>query len=259
MNFTLQAFLITLGLLLGILLFLEIGRRIGVYRLNRDEEGLAKGGGAAEGAIFALLGLLIAFTFSGAASRFEERRHLITEETNNIGTAYLRIDLLPNDAQTEMRELFKHYLDSRIAIFNSAENKPILFEKIKESEQLQQKIWSTAIRDVKRTDAIPSAAMLFLPALNAMIDITTTRLTATRNHPPIIIFGLLISLSFISALLVGYSVSENEDRDWLHPLVFASIMTLTIYVIIDLEYPRLGLIRISDADQVLIDLRNSMK
>src|SRR4249919_3832924 len=77
----------------------EIGRRIGARRLARDPEGLAKGAGAAEAAVFGLLGLLIAFTFSGAASRFEERRHLVTREANAIGTAYLRIDLLPDDAQ----------------------------------------------------------------------------------------------------------------------------------------------------------------
>jgi hypothetical protein len=111
MNLTLIALLTAIGLFLGMLLFLEIGRRIGVKRLNRHPEGLVKGASAAEGAVFGLLGLLIAFTFSGAASRFEERRHLITEEANAVGTAYLRINLLPSDAQPEVRELFRHYLD----------------------------------------------------------------------------------------------------------------------------------------------------
>ena len=73
---------------------------------SRDPDGLAKGSGAAEAAVFGLLGLLIAFTFSGAASRFEDRRHLITEEANAIGTAYLRIDLLPGDAQPASASCF---------------------------------------------------------------------------------------------------------------------------------------------------------
>lgn len=258
MNFTLQSLLIAFGLLLGMSIFLEIGRRIGINRIVHNPEGLAKGGSAAEGAVFALLGLLIAFTFSGAASRFEDRRHLVTEEANDIGTAYLRIDLLPTDAQTEMRELFRRYLDLRIELFNDVESKETVFEKLTQTGKLQDKIWRTAVSQVKRTDAPPSAAMLLLPALNQMIDITTTRLSATRNHPPIIIFWLLSSLSFISALLVGYGISDNKDRDWLHPVIFAVILSLTIYVIIDLEYPRLGLIRIDDADRVLIDLRKSM-
>src|SRR5678816_3372464 len=87
----------------------EIGRRIGSLRVARDPEGLAKGTGAAEAAVFGLLGLLIAFTFSGAASRFEERRHLVTQEANAIGLSLIRIDLLPDDAQPELRRLFRRY------------------------------------------------------------------------------------------------------------------------------------------------------
>ncbi|MEY3788920.1 MAG: hypothetical protein RLZ75_3128 [Pseudomonadota bacterium] len=114
MNLTLIALLTAAGLFFGVLLFLEIGQRIGIARIAHNSDGLAKGSGAAEGAVFALLGLLIAFTFSGATSRFEDRRHLITEEANDIGTAYLRVDLLPSDAQPEIRELFRRYVDLRV-------------------------------------------------------------------------------------------------------------------------------------------------
>ena len=61
------------------------------------------------------LGLLIAFTFSGATSRFEARRHLLTEEANAIGTAYLRLDLLPATAQPELRRMMRAYVDARMA------------------------------------------------------------------------------------------------------------------------------------------------
>ncbi len=237
MNLTLIALLTAAGLFLGMLLFLEMGQRIGVTRLTKNpEEGLAKGASAAEGAVFGLLGLLIAFTFSGAATRFEDRRHLITEEANAVGTAYLRIDLLPSDAQPEVRELFRRYLDLRIDTFRKLESKENIIEKLKETEKLQQ-----------------------LTALNQMIDITTTRLTATQNHPPLVIFFLLTGLTFISALLVGYSTSDNKERDWLHPVIFALIMSLSVYVTVDIEFPRLGLIRIDSADKVLIDLRKSME
>jgi hypothetical protein len=71
------------------LILFDVGRRIGNARLASDMKGVAKGGGVVEGAVFALLGLLIALTFTGAASRFEARRSLITEEANAIGAAYL--------------------------------------------------------------------------------------------------------------------------------------------------------------------------
>ena len=106
-----------LSLFVGMLVLSEMGRRAGQRRLARDTEGFAKGTGAAEAAVFGLLGLLIAFTFSGAAGRFEDRRHLITDEANAIGTAYLRIDLLPTDAQPAMRALFRRYAEVRATAY----------------------------------------------------------------------------------------------------------------------------------------------
>jgi len=77
------------------LLFMEAGRRFGRRRLSEDPEGARAGASAVEGAVFALFGLLIAFTFTSAASRYETRRDLILRHTNAIGTAWLRLDLLP--------------------------------------------------------------------------------------------------------------------------------------------------------------------
>src|SRR4051794_21066793 len=85
---------VIVGLLAGTLLLLEVGRRIGHKRHNADPEDPSVGLGAVDGAVFGLMGLLIAFTFSAAATRFDARRALIVEEANAIGTSYLRLDLL---------------------------------------------------------------------------------------------------------------------------------------------------------------------
>ena len=92
-----------------------------------------------------------------------------------------------------------------------------------------------------------------------MIDITTTRAVATQNHPPLIIFLLLAGLSLVSAMLAGFDNSNNKVRNWPYMVIFAVTMSLTLYVILDLEFPRLGMIRIDAADQTLIELRKSMK
>jgi hypothetical protein len=110
-------FWFTSSLFVGMLLFLEVGRRLGIRRLKDDSSAAAEGIGAVDGAVFAVLGLLIAFTFSGATTRFDARRQLIVEETNNIGTAYLRLDVLPADAQPALRESFRRYLDARIETY----------------------------------------------------------------------------------------------------------------------------------------------
>jgi len=259
MSLTLEASLSAIGLFFGMLILLEVGRRIGLARHACDPEGVQKGVGAIEGAVFGLMGLLIAFTFSGAASRFDERRHLIAEETNAIGTAYLRVGLLPADAQPEIRALFRRYLDSRLETYRNAGDAAATKAKLDQSAALQSEIWAKALSTCRRPDVPGHTPILLLPALNQMIDITTTRVMATRTHPPQVIFLLLGGLSLIGALLAGYGMSAGKVRSLLHMMVFAAIMSLTIYVILDLEYPRQGLIRVDSADQVLVELRKSMQ
>ena len=118
------------------LLCFELGRRFGVARLARDPEGLAKGSGPVEAAVFGLLGLLLAFTFSGAASRFEDCRHLIADETNAIETAYLRVDLLPADTQPGIRQDFRRYIDARLSAYRNAADGTAMEAKLSEAAAL---------------------------------------------------------------------------------------------------------------------------
>jgi hypothetical protein len=97
-----------------------------------------------------------------------------------------------------------------------------------------------------------------LPALNDMFDITATRLNAFNMHPPSVIFLLLFILSGGSAFLAGYGMTAPQ-RSWLYTIAFASVVTLTVYATLEIEYPSQGLIRLTATDQVLIKLRESMK
>lgn len=257
MNPMLTIMLVAGGLFLGMLLFHEIGRLIGKSTLRRTGNEMTKGVGAAEGAVFALLGLIIAFTFSGAGDRFEARRALVTEEANAIATAYLRVGLLPPDAQPALKVQLKRYAALR--------SKAPHGEELKDdnpwfvaSEQAEDRMWDEALAASLRPDAPPQAATVLLPALNTMFDVASTRLRATRDHPPSTIYIFLVGLSLMAALLVGYATAENSSRSWLHPVVLAGLTALSFYVILDLEFPRIGLIQVSDADQVLVDLAKSL-
>lgn len=258
MNFTWIAVLSAVAMFLGMVFFSEAGRRLRIARLAQDPEGVPRAVGMAEGAVFGLLGLVIAFTFTGAVSRFQDRRLLVTDEANAIGTAYLRLDLLPPDARPEMQELFQQYLDLRLATYLTAQQDPAALAKLAETEVVQKEIWAKSVTKSVETGAHPDAGKLLLPALNDMFDIRTTRVMITQNHPPQIVFILLIGLSLTGAFLVGYAISNNKDHAWLHTAVMALILSLAFYAIVDLEYPRLGFIRVDSADQVLIDLRKSM-
>jgi hypothetical protein len=117
MDFAVNTAILAGGLFSGMLVLLEMGRRLGLRRLALDSEAGREGFGVVGGAIFALMGLLIAFTFSGAASRFDTRRQLVVEEANAIGTAYLRLDLLPASAREALRKSFRDYLEARLEVY----------------------------------------------------------------------------------------------------------------------------------------------
>ncbi|MBL8746545.1 MAG: DUF4239 domain-containing protein [Phycisphaerae bacterium] len=257
MDYSVIAACIAFGLFLGMLLLLEVGRRIGKRRHARDAEGARAGIGAIEGSMFGLLGLLIAFTFSGAASRFDHRRMQIVEEANAIGTAYLRIDLMPAEQRDSMRARFREYLDSRLKAFELVPDLKAVDAELARTAQIQDAIWKSAMEGVAASGPGP-LAMLFVPAVNQMFDMGTARTATARLHPPMVIFALLASLTLIGALLAGFGMAGGKARSPLHMVAFALVMATTVYVIADIEYPRIGLLKVDDFDIVLNDLRRSM-
>jgi hypothetical protein len=259
MNYSITAALLTAGLLLAMLGLLELGRRAGARRIARDPASASAGAGTADGAGFALLGLLIAFSFSGAASRFDVRRALIVEETNAIGTAYLRLDLLPSAARPVLRETFRQYVDARLEVYRKLPDVAAAEAQLARANVLQQDIWRRAVDACQQPGAAPSAAVLVVPALNAMIDITTTRTMAAHTHPPTVVFVMLFVLAMLGALLAGYGMAAMRSHPWIHMLTFSITIALAAYVILDLEFPRLGLIQVADFDRALIELRESMQ
>src|SRR3954470_7978597 len=203
--------IVVLGILVVVLMIaatlglLEAGRRFGVMRSARDPEGAKSGASGVQGAVFGLMGLLIAFTFSGAATRFDTRRAQLVEEANCIGTVWLRLDLLPADTQLPLREKLRQYTDSRIAVFRKLHDPAGTKLELDRATGLQNEIWRQALAACRKAES-PSATMLVVPALNQMFDMATTRSMGTRMHPPLMIYGTLALLVLAGALLTGYDM-----------------------------------------------------
>ena len=246
------------SLTLGIVLMLELGRRIRRVQQVRHGDEMAKGLGAVEGAVFGLMGLLLAFTFSGAAIRFDLRRQQIIDEANNIGTAYLRLDLLPPEARTVIQEKFRQYVDARLDTYRAIPDTARVNAALTRMAQLQQEIWTRSVTAAHQVPG-PQATMLLLPALNEMFDIAATRLGTTKLHPPLIIYGMLFVLTLICSFLAGFDMGAEATRSWVHMLGFAVILGVAVYVIVDLEYPRLGLVRLDSFDQLLVNVRAQLR
>src|SRR5262249_24715954 len=244
--------LLLFGGLFGSLL---LGRRIGVQHAATGTD--VRGHRSVEGSVFGLLGLLIAFTFAGASSRFENRRTLIVQEANAITTAYLRVDLLPPETQPQLRNDLRQYVDARVAVYRAMANDGPVREAMEQVDTLQREIWKEAVRACQLSPERPTG--LVLPAINSMIDITTTRAVANQTHPPAVVYGMLMLLALVCAVLAGYGMTGDSRVRRTHTLAFAAVLTFTIYVILDLEFPRSGFIRIDAADQLLVDVRNNMR
>ena len=255
MNTTLLGILVIIGMCATTLGLLIYGRRLG-RRAAADSEDSQSANVAVEGAVFGLMGLLIAFTFSGAASRFETRRAQLVEEANCIGTAWLRVDLMPPDVQPALREQLRQYTDARMEAFNKIPDIDAAKDALNRANVLQNKIWKAAIAE--RRDDAASGQRLLLPALNEMFDMATTRTITAQLHPPPIIYGMLAILVMAGATLTGYDMGAGKSSRWFHALAFVVVISLAIYVILDFEFPRIGLIRIRGLDQVFVELRQSM-
>jgi hypothetical protein len=204
-----------------------------------------------------MLGLLLAFTFTGAASRFENRRELIIQETNNIGTAWLRLDLLRDEPRERARNLFRRYLDTRLHTYRDVTDADHMRKSLASTAALQLEIWKLVLEQSREDKSQPLPQVL-LPALNEMFDIATTRVLAKRLHPPAAILVMLGVLVLMSAFMVGFGQSKSRSQSPLHVFGFAMTTALALYLIIDLEYPRVGIVRVDSFDQALIELRASM-
>jgi len=238
------------GLGVAMYFFLEFGSWMGRKHLRSGRSSIQETLGVIDGPIFA-------FTFSSALNRFDDRRKLIVEEANDIGTAYLRLDLLPVADREAVQGLFRSYLDSRIKTYELIPDMTAAVAEYNHTQDLQAQIWKDCVSGVGKTPTT-LAGMQLLPAINAMIDITSTRTAAMQFHPPLIIFGMLMMMSLVTALLVGYQMAGLEKRSWLHVALFIITISLTCYVILDIEYPRIGLIRMDATDVILRDLREGM-
>ena len=263
---SLRIYLMTSGmmywfLLVCMLMMVEAGWRFGVYSSRKYGVQKIDAGGTFLAAIFGLLALLVALTFSGASDRFDKRRDLIVQEVSAFGTAYQSIDLLPKKDQPNIRELFKKYIDSRIDLYKSHEtlNELNLEKKVVIHNAIGDEIWKAVVRAVEDT-AYPQKLVTaqILPELSDMFTASENQRLASKFHPPPIIWQALFILSFIGSLIAGYNMGIENKRDWLLTIVFVILMAGTIFVILGLEYPRLGKVTLDDFDVEFVTLRKSL-
>jgi hypothetical protein len=242
------------GLVLFALLVLahEVGFRMARRTGARASESERSETSTLVGAMLAILGLLLAFTYAMASQRFDTRKELVLSEANAIGTAYLRATAVPGGE--EVAALLRRYVDVRLEGAANARNPEGFRRAVAESERLHDAMWSRAAA-LAQANPDPLRALL-LVALNEVIDLHEKRLTAMRNRVPTIILVLLLAVSLITMASLGHAAGANGGRSLSTALTFAMLVTFVIMVVIDLDRPERGLIRVSQ--QSLQTLRDSL-
>lgn len=240
----LQEGVVALGVFAVLVASLEIGFRFGRRRTIASEESASAGAqiGAIQGALLGLVGLLLAFSFAAAASRFLERQDLIVREANAIGTAHLRADLLGDPHRSDLKRALEEYTVHRLVRI------PHLLDLPPEVQatfaRFHERIWSAARDGVQ---AERSATVVVLDAVNEVIDVHTLRVAAARKHLPILVLSILFAASVLALAVIGYGCGLVRDRKSPMTIPLALLIGAALWTIIDLDHARRGLLQLNDA------------
>lgn len=230
--------LVALAVFGGSLLVLEVAYQFG--RRVKPKEA-APQLATVQGATLGLLGLLLGFSFSGATGRFIDRQDIVVREANAIGTAYLRTDLMEPARADALRATLREYLDARIELFSELDPTRLAAARARLAD-LQRAAWNTAA-DAARSN--PAIGNLVLPPLNEMFDLLSTRDNLSERHIPPLVLLLLCGCAALSISTIGYGCGLQRRRGLGTVGTFTLLISVALWITIDFDYPRRGLIKVS--------------
>jgi len=237
--------LIAVGLIAGLVAAHEIGFRVGSLTRSADES-FDRQVALVRTSTAALVAFLIGFAFSGAASRFIDRLDIIVKEANALGTAYLRADTIAEPQRGELKAALKEYAADRVTLLSRGGRDQIepLLTKV---SGLHQRMWKLAITATQ--DNAPLMAVV-LPPINEVIDLHSVHLAMARRHLPIPIMVVLLGTVAIGFGMVGFGNGRVNRRFSVLDSVYGVVLAVAMWMTIDLDYPGIGLIRVSNLPAV---------
>lgn len=237
----------------GMVLFYWAGHLI-TKRARRDSIRVEnKTTNVVEGSLLGLLALLLGFSFSLSNSRYDKRQMLVIDEANAIGTAILRADLYPDSVRTPLRSALKDYLEARINYDDAGSNRAGIVKALSETDAAQKRIWKIASNAAQLQENTVRTNQM-VPALNEMFDIASTRQALLLAKVPDLVFFLLFTLCLTGSFLIGYS--DDKQPEWGIVSSFLIMVGLSIYMILDLDRPRTGIINNKGIYQQITALRS---
>jgi hypothetical protein len=232
--------LLFLALFVVYAIALEIGFRLASIRnANVDADLHEQAVGVRDGVVV-LLSLLLGFTLAIALPRFDQRRELIVDEANAIGSSTLRAQTLPEPARTVSLELLREYVGARIDFSDDSASAERLNAATERAHQIQSSLWQLAV-DVAAKNPTPITS-IYITSLNEMIDLDSKRTAAIENRVPRPIWIMLFLMGILACLSFGFSLRR---RFILSMIVVPLMISIVMALIADLDTSSRGFIRVS--------------
>ncbi len=234
---------LTLGLLVLMLVAMVIGYIAGNRRKNRVTEEFKSQTTAVQSSLLGLLALLLGFTFSLSLSRHDARSAAIVNEANAIGTAWLRIDYLPQAAQDDVRADMRRYLRLRIEAGEiTADQTQRRARLVANAEAAFEEIWAAAALAIENPGG--PAPVAFAASLNDMIDALASRNATIERHVPELVLMMMFLTFILSGAMLGYSSGIAASKPATPVYLMLMLIILMVFMIVDLDRPRRGLIEV---------------
>ena len=193
-------------------------------------------------AVLGLLALLMGFTFALSVDRFETRRELVVAEANDIGTTYLRAQLLPEPHRDRVSRLLVRYVDNRIELAKAAPDHTAAL--LETNDGLITDMWTASVAAYDDIKTLP-LARAFLDPMNSTIDMDSARKAARGAHVPSEVFALLGVYLIVASGVLGYVLTGMRGRVAAGFLLVLQVLSL--FLVMDIDRPTLGGIRESQA------------
>ena len=235
---------------------LEAGYRLGLRRQAKSDEPDKTHANALHGAVLGLLALLLGFTFAMAVSRYETRKTLMVDQANAIGTAALRGRLLPQPHADRTVILFREYVESRLQYNASGTDNNSISAVENRASKIENQLWEIS-RVLLAEDTRSQPASLFTQALNDVFDIREKRRFALDDRVPGAVIFLLFAVAATAMGLISYSCGLNGRRRGYANLTFAILIAMVLIIILDIDAPRVGFVRVSQDS--LVRLQQSLQ
>lgn len=237
---------IATGLLTLMLAAMVIGYLAGERRQANASEEFRSQTTAVQGSLLGLLALLLGFTFSLALARHDARSTAIVEEANAIGTAWLRIDYLPEALQDEARADMRRYVRLRVEAGEvTADQRQRRARLVSNAEDAFHELWDAAGTAIH--EAGGPAGVAFGAALNDMIDALGSRNATIERHVPEVVLMMMFLTFILSGAMLGYSSGIAGTRPATPVYLMLVLIVLLVFLIVDLDRPRRGLIEVDQS------------